>query len=144
MEVQRSHDETGLTQRVPVVQHLQRPHAGPQRRGEWRAVVGDLSGSVHQDVVSGGDDVGGVDPHHSGRQVALASAPALHGHWLVLGPHESPPVPEETLLRIPVRPDLREQEWRMILRFNKSYSFTSDSSGPSIHLSSPLDPANRK
>lgn len=72
--------------------------------------MGDLSRGVHQDVVSGGDDVGGVDPHHSGRQVALASAPALHGHGLVLGAHETPPVPEETLLRIPVCPNLKNRK----------------------------------
>ncbi len=109
MELQRSHDEAGLAQRAPVVQHPQRPHTGPQRQGERRPVVRDLSGGVHQDVVSGGDDVGGVDPHHSGRQVALASAPALHSHRLVLGSHETAPVPEETLFRIPVCPNLKNK-----------------------------------
>lgn len=109
VELQRSHDEAGLAQRAPVVQHPQRPQAGPQRRGERRPVVGDLGGGVHKDVVGGGNDVGGVDPHHSGRQVALAAAPALHGHRLVLGPHEAPPVPEETLLGIPVCPDLKNR-----------------------------------
>jgi len=83
MQLQRSYDEAGLTQQVPVVQDPQRPDVG------------------------GGDDVGGVDPHHGGRQVALAAAPALRGCRLVLGPQQAPPVPEETLLRIPVGSNLK-------------------------------------
>lgn len=110
MEIQWGHDEAGLTQWVPVMQHPQGPDAGPQRQGERRPVVGDLSGSVHQDVVSGGDDVCGVDPHHGGRQVALASAPTLHSNRFVLGSHETPPISEETLLRIPVRPNLKDRK----------------------------------
>ena len=107
MQLQRSYDEAGLTQQVPVVQDPQRPDARPQRGGERRPVVGDLGRGVHQDVVGGGDDVGGVDPHHGGRQVALAAAPALRGCRLVLGPQQAPPVPEETLLRIPVGSNLK-------------------------------------
>lgn len=67
MELEWCHDEGGLAQWVPVVQHPQCPQARPQRRGEWRSVVSDLSRGVHQDVVSGSNDVGGIDPHHSGR-----------------------------------------------------------------------------
>lgn len=112
VKLQRSHDEAGLAQRAPVVQHPQCPRAGPQRGGERRPVVCDLSGGVHQDVVGGGDDVGGVDPDNRSSQVALAPAPALHGHRLVLWPQETPPVPEETLLRIPVGPHLNSRKVR--------------------------------
>lgn len=110
VELERGHDEAGLAQQVPVVQHPEGPQAGPQRGAEGRPVVRDLGGGVHQDVVGGGDDVGGVDPHHGGRQVGLAAAPALHGNRLVPGAQQTPPVPEDTLLRVPVRPHLENRE----------------------------------
>lgn len=113
VKLQRSYNEAGLAQRAPVVQHPQCPHARPQRGGERRPVVCDLSGGVHQDVVGGGDDVGWVDPDNRSRQVALAPAPALHGHRLVLRSQETPPVPEETLLRIPVGPHLKSGKVRV-------------------------------
>lgn len=73
--------------------------------------MSDFSGGVHQDVIGGGDDVGGVDPDHGGRQVALTAAPTLHGHGLILGPQEAPPVSKETLLSVPVRPHLKDSRW---------------------------------
>lgn len=102
VKLQWRYDEAGLAQRAPVVQHPQRPDARPQRQGEGWPVVGDLSGRIHEDVVGGRDDVGGVNPHDGGRQVALAATPALHSHRLVLRSQQTTPVPEETLLWIPV------------------------------------------
>lgn len=90
-----------------MVQHLECPHARPQRWAQWWPIVGELGSSVHQDVIGGSDDVGGVNPHNGCCQIALAAAPALHSHWLILRPKETPPVPEETLLRVPVSTHLQ-------------------------------------
>lgn len=104
---QRRHQEAHLGHGAPVVQDADAPHAGTQRLVEWRAVVGELGGGIDQDVVGGGDDVGGVDPHHGDGDVG-ALAPLLHAHRLVHGAHQAAEVPEHALLGVPLGADL---EW---------------------------------
>jgi len=109
VEGQRRDQEAHLGHGAPVVQDAHAPHARPQRLVERRPVVGELGGGVDQDVVGGGDDVDGVDPHHGHRHVG-ALAPALHAHHAVHGPHQAPDVPEQPLLGVPLCADLMEEE----------------------------------
>lgn len=107
---QRGHQEAHLGHGAPVVQDANAPHARTQRLVERRAVVGELSVAVNQDVVGGGDDVGGVNPHHGDSDICTF-APLLHSHCLVHGAQQSAKVPEHALFGIPLSANLiRESE----------------------------------
>lgn len=103
---QRCHQKTHFGHGAPVVEDADAPHAGTQRLVERRAVVGELGRRVDQDVVGGGDDVGGVDPNHGDGDVG-AFAPLLHAHRLVHGAHQAAEVPEHALLGVPLSADLK-------------------------------------
>lgn len=102
---QRGHEKAHLSHRAPVVQDADAPHAWSQRLVERRAVVGKLGAGVDQDVVGGGDDVGGVDPHHRDGDIGTL-APLLHADRLVHGAHQAPEVSEHALFGIPLCADL--------------------------------------
>lgn len=102
---QRDHKKAHFGHGAPVVQDADAPHPGAKRLVERWPVVGELGVGVNQDVVGGGDDVGGVDPHHGDGDVG-ALAPLLHSHRLVRGAQQSAEVPEHALFRVPLGPDL--------------------------------------
>lgn len=102
---QRCHQKTHFGHGVPMMEDADAPHAGTQRLVERRAVVGKLSSSVDEDVIGGGDDVGGVDPHHSDGDVG-AFAPLLHAHGLIHGAHQATEIPKQALFGIPLSANL--------------------------------------
>lgn len=109
MVCKRCDEEACLGHGVPVVQHTDGPHAGPQWCVQRRPVVCELGSGVYQDVVGGSDHISGVNPHHRHCHVG-PFGPLLHPHWLVQRPHKITKIAEDSLLSIPVCPDLMEKK----------------------------------
>lgn len=102
---QRDNEEAHLGHRVPVVQDADAPNTRAQRLVEWWAVVGELCVGVNQNVIGGGDDVGGVNPHNCDGDVGTLT-PLLHANRLSHGAHQATEVSEHTFFGIPLCADL--------------------------------------
>lgn len=83
---QRGNEEAHLRYRTPVMQDADVPHTGPQRLVERWAIVGKLGACINQNVISGCDDVGRVDPHNRDGDIRPFN-PLLHAHRLIHGTH---------------------------------------------------------
>lgn len=101
----RGNEETHLGHGAPVVQDADAPHARAQRLVEWRAVVGELGVGVDQNVIGGGDNIGGVDPYDGDGDVATLT-PLLHADCLIHGAHQATEVSEHAFFGIPLCSDL--------------------------------------
>lgn len=101
-------EKAGLSHGIPVVKHSDGPHAWPQWCVQWRPVVCKLSSRVNQDVIGSSNHISGVNPHHRHCHVG-PFGPLLHPHWLVQRPHQIAKITEDSLLSIPVCPNLMEK-----------------------------------
>lgn len=102
---QRGNKEVHLSHGAPVVQDADAPHTGAQGLVERGAVVGELGAGVDQNVIGGGDDVGGVNPHNCDGDIGTFT-PLLHANCLVHGAHHAAEVSEHTFFGIPLCADL--------------------------------------
>lgn len=108
MVCKRCDEEACLGHWVPVVQHSDSPHAGPQWCVQRRPVVCELGSGVNQDIVGGSNHVSWVNPHHRDGHIG-PFGPLLHPHRLIQGPHEITKIAEDSFLSIPVCPNLMEK-----------------------------------
>lgn len=109
IEGQRGNKEAHLSHGAPVVQDADAPHTRAQRLVERWAVVGELCAGVYQNVIGGGNDVGGVNPHNCDSDVRTLT-PLLHANRLVHGAHQATEVSEHAFFGIPLCTDLLIEE----------------------------------